>query len=723
MAWLAIRPFAEGFTTATGLDNLPGDSKRLECLGVRLADKGRKSMSVLLLTFAVCFSASPSAARDLYVAANGRDAWSGRFAEPRADGTDGPFATLERARDELRKRKAAGGAPMGPVTVHVRGGEYIRDRAFELTAEDSGDEKAPNTYRAYGNEKVNLIGGKPVKEFKPVTDAAVLKRLDESARGHVVQANLKAAGVVDLGDAVAPGRRIELFFNGQPMTLARWPNEGFARTAGVVGGKPIESHGIKGDAVGAFTYEGDRPRRWTAENDIRLHGYWFWDWADAYEKVASLDVDKRVISTVPPYHGYGYRKGARWYAVNLLAELDRPGEWYLDRKTSTLYFWPPAATEAGKAFVSVLDEMVRMNSTSHVTIRGVTLAFNRGTAVNIRGGTHCLIDACTIKNVGGAAVTIAGGTENGVTGCDIHNIGDSGISLSGGDRKTLTPGRHYAIDNHIHHYSRATQTYRTAVSAAGVGNRIAHNLMHDAPHMAIGLSGNEHVIEFNEVHTVCMDTDDAGALYMGRDWTWRGNVIRYNYFHHVGRFKGGIGVQSVYLDDWASGSTVFGNVFYKAGRGVLVGGGRDNTVENNIFVDCTPAVHVDSRGLGWARSYFDGRDNTLIERLNAVPYKVPPWSARYPELLKLYDDEPAVAKGNQVLRNICVGGRWLDLHDGLTEKVVHVADNLVDGDPHFVDAERQNFQLKGDSPAFKLGFQRIPVEQIGLQKNREGSSN
>ncbi|MGB9626718.1 MAG: right-handed parallel beta-helix repeat-containing protein, partial [Phycisphaerae bacterium] len=306
----------------------------------------------------------------------------------------------------------------------------------------------------------------------------------------------------------------------------------------------------------------------------------------------------------------------------------------------------------------------------------------------------------------------------GVAGCDIYNIGDSGIDLTGGDRGTLTPAGHFAVNNHIHHYSRAARTYRTAVSTAGVGNRVAHNLIHDAPHMAIGLNGNEHVIEFNEIHTVCMDTDDAGAFYMGRDWTWRGNVIRYNYFHHIGRFRGQVGVQSVYLDDWASGSTVFGNVFYKAGRGVLIGGGRDNTVENNIFVACTPAVHIDSRGLGWANSYFDGRDNTLVERLNAVPYREPPWSTRYPELLKLYDDEPAVAKGNRVVRNICVGGRWLDLLDKLDDKIVYVKDNLVNVDPHFVDAEHQDFRLKDDSPAYKLGFKTIPVKEIGLQDRR-----
>jgi hypothetical protein len=246
-----------------------------------------------------------------------------------------------------------------------------------------------------------------------------------------------------------------------------------------------------------------------------------------------------------------------------------------------------------------------------------------------------------------------------------------------------------------------------------VGQRVSHNLIHDAPHMGIYLGGNEHLIEFNEIHHVCMDTDDAGAFYMGRNWTERGNVIRHNYFHHIGRFSGHIGVQSVYLDDWASNATVYGNIIYKGGRGLLVGGGRDNRIENNVFVDCTPAIHVDSRGLGWAKYYFDGSNTTLIDRLNAMPYREPPWSERYPELLTLYEDEPALAKGNVIARNICVGGRWLDLRDGLTTDVVHVRDNLVDQDPLFVNAREQDFRLRQDSPAFDLGFKPIPVDKIG----------
>ena len=403
-----------------------------------------------------------------------------------------------------------------------------------------------------------------------------------------------------------------------------------------------------------------------------------------------------------------------------LVRLHRMNQFYLDRRAGRLYFRPPTAIGDDLPIVSILPTITSMKDVSHVTLRGLIFEASRTTAVAMTGGSHNRIADCVFRNLGTSAISINGGSDHGVSRCEVHHTGGGGIRLSGGDRKTLTPARHFAVDNHIHHFGRLKPTYQPAISLAGVGNRIAHNLIHDAPHMAVGLGGNDHLIEFNEIHTVCMDTDDAGAFYMGRDWTQRGTVIRYNYFHHVGKFDGRVGVQAIYLDDWSSGTTIFGNVCYRASRAVLIGGGRDNTVENNVFVDCRPAIHVDSRGLGWAKYYFDGSTTTLTDRLDLMPYRKPPWSTRYPELLTLYDDEPAVAKGNVIARNVCVGGQWLDLHNGLTDKIVRVEDNLVDEDPLFVDREQGDFRLRPESPAFKLGFKPIPIERIGIRNDSPG---
>ena len=165
--------------------------------------------------------------------------------------------------------------------------------------------------------------------------------------------------------------------------------------------------------------------------------------------------------------------------------------------------------------------------------------------------------------------------------------------LNGGDRNMLTPAKHFAINNHLHHFGRLMRTYAGAIHVEGVGNLVAHNLLHHAPHSAVFFNGNDHVIEFNEMHHLMLETHDAGAVYMGRNWTCTGNMIRYNFIHHRGAF--GIGSSGVYLDDGNAGNTIFGNVFYKGTWATVLGGSRNTTVENNIFIDCEPAVNVDDR--------------------------------------------------------------------------------------------------------------------------------
>ncbi|MBI2433046.1 MAG: right-handed parallel beta-helix repeat-containing protein, partial [Candidatus Hydrogenedentes bacterium] len=308
-----------------------------------------------------------------------------------------------------------------------------------------------------------------------------------------------------------------------------------------------------------------------------------------------------------------------------------------------------------------------------------------------------------------------GGEDNGVDGCLLYNLGYGGIGLSGGDRKTLTAAGQFATNNEIHDFSRAVRTYTPAVSVGGVGNIVAHNLIYNSPHMAIGLGGNDHRIEYNEIHHVCLETHDAGAFYMGRDWTQRGNIVRYNFMHEMGHGD----VQAVYLDDWTSGTLVYGNILQGARRGVLNGGGRDNIVENNIFIDCGAAVHIDERGKGWAKGYFDGTTTTLFDRLKDVNGTEPPYGERYPQLAMLLQDDPVSAKGNIVRRNISVNSKFLELYDGLTPETPYLAieSNLVDVDPLFVDPANKNYRLRDDSPAFQeVDFTPIPCDKIGPQR-------
>jgi hypothetical protein len=663
------------------------------------------------LAMSTVLSAAPV---EFFVAPGGNDGWSGRAATAGPNGA-GPFATLSRARDEIRVLKQAGPLPAGGATVEVAAGVYELAEPLELTAADSGTAEAPIVYRASAGAEVRLVGGRQVTNFVPVTDPAVLQRLDEGARGQVFQADLKALGITDFGEVATDGKRLEVFFQDKPMTLARWPNEGFVRIVDVVGGAPHKIHGIPGDKIGRFTYDGERPSRWAGEADAWLHGYWFWDWSDQRQQIESIDPEKHVLAVKPPYHQYGYRKNQWYYALNLLAELDAPGEWYLDRTAGLLYFWPPAPLDQGRTLVSVLPALISCTNTSAVTFRGLTLEATRGTPVTIGGGSGMRVIGCVIRNTGGSAVS-ASGSDHGVIGCDVYETAAGGIHLAGGDRQTLTPAGNFAENNHVHHYARWNRVYNPGITLHGVGNRASHNLIDNAPHMAMGFGGNDHLIEFNEIHSVCFESNDAGAIYTGRNWSMCGTVIRSNYLHHINGFEGR-GCVGVYLDDQFGGTQITGNLFYKVTRAAMIGGGRNCTIENNIFIDCVPATHVDSRGLGWAAGGRGG----LEEGLKSLPYQTPPWSERYPYLVKLLEENPMAPVGNVIARNICVGGRWGDF-DGQAKPLVTFQDNLLDEDPRFVDAERQDFALRPDSPAWKLGFKAIPLEKIGLYRDEARAS-
>ena len=649
-------------------------------------------------------------ATEYYVAVNGDDKNAGT--------SEKPFQSLEAARAAVRRRLKE--APNTPVTVWLLGGTYSRLSPFQLTSEDSGTAAAPVRYRAVEGQEVRLTGGRdiPAAAFKAVTDEVVLSRLDPVSRGHVLQADLKALGIGDFGTLRSRGfgrstqpSALELFFGDKPMTLTRWPNDDWA----IIGDAPAGAAGLK------FNYQGDRPKRWTKADDVWIHGYWTYDWSDSYEKVQNIDLDKHEIAIVPPQVPFGFTKGKRYFALNILEELDAPGEWYLDRQSGVLYFWPPAPLESGRIMVSISSKpLLEMKNVSYVGFQGITFEGGRVDGIHIDGGTNNLIGGCTIRNFGNTAVTISG-EKNGVAGCEIY-AADGGIYLGGGDRKTLTNGGNFATNNNIHHYNRWCMVYHPGITLDGCGNRAANNWIHDAPHNGILMSGNEHIVELNEINNVCTETGDSGAFYIGRDWSMRGNVVRYNYFHDlegVQGQKGFVDVMAVYLDDAASGTTVFGNICYKVRRAIMVGGGRDNIVENNVFVDCKIAIHIDARGMSWAKNHIalERGDWGMKKKLEDVRWNQPPYSVKYPQLANMLEQEPAFPKGTVVTRNISAGSKFLELQDKLNDKTITIKDNFADGDPGFVDAAKQNFQLRDDAAPLKSGFQRIPVEKIGLYKD------
>ena len=632
---------------------------------------------------------------------------------------------MERARAAVHSLKQDAGLPPDGVTVWIHGGEYAMGSTFELGPDDGGEPNRPVVFRTVEGKEVRLVGGRslPAKAFQPVSAPEIFQRLDAAARPHVLRADLRALGITNYGtfpDQFSGAASVpELFCNDQRMTLARWPNDDWAEFSKVIESGPAPWRNHASDKPGAFTYDGDRPARWLSAPAAWLQGYWCFDWSSETIRVQNIDTNEHRITLAKQHHyglGSGNRGPRRFFAVNLLEELDHPGEYFIDRDSGGLFFWPPSSLRGARVVLSTLTQpVIALRNVSHVTLRGLTVEACAGNGIEIKGGRNDSIVACRVRNTGMDGVVVEGGTQHRVVACDIFDTGTAGLKIGGGDRKTLTPSGHEAVNNHIHDVSRRQRTHAYHVHLDGVGVRLAHNLLNDGPHQAIGLAGNDHLIEFNEIHHTGMETDDCGSFYMGRNPSERGSAQRYNFWHHIGSTRSH-GSCAVYFDDGAGGQTVFGNIFYRAAGGsfgaVFSHGGHDNTVRNCIFIECPLALGSAPWNDKMWKEYLTG-ELWQEKLLKDVDITKPPYADRYPEL-KSFMEFAGEPRRNHARANLIVNcravqtGNW-DVTDGL----------VTDSDPGFVNAAKLDFRLRNDSAAFAKmpGFEKIPFEQIGLQRD------
>jgi hypothetical protein len=682
-----------------------------------------RNLVIGVLALACCNASALS----FYVATNGSDAYSGSKTRP--------FATLEHARDEIRRSKAAGATPKDGVTIFVREGTYRISTSLALGPQDSGTESTPVIWQAASGEKVRLSGGRmlPTDAFQPLKDEIILKRLDASVRDKVFQVDLRALGINELGNYpdIFRGAPVvpELFFNDQRLTLARWPNEGWATIAKIIDGGTTRESTNQSPRPGSFEYDGDRASRWNVETGVWLLGYWCFDWYEETIKVKAIDRDQhRIILAKPACFGIkqGNPSPRRYRVVNVLEELDQPGEYYLDRSSGRLYLWPPADMAGAQIELSTLNApLIVLKNAEHIVIRGFTLEAGLSEGILVSGGKSNRIESCEVRNLRELGIRVEGGFGHSISDCAIHDTGTGGLALVGGDRKTLTPAGHEAVNNRIWRFSQHQFTYASGISLSGVGNRAAHNEIFDAPHMAVGISGNDHIIEFNFIHDVCTASDDSGALYKGRNPSGRGNLIRYNFWRDIGSPMGH-GTAAIYFDDGDGGDTVFGNIFLRCGYPgtggfgtVFSHGGHGNSAENNIFIECKRALGSypwsDER---WKDTLNGGQGYKWPKRLlQDVDITRPPYITHYPELVGFMNPQPGQLRVNRSKNNVLVrcgevsSGNWTNAPGEIW---------LTDQNPGFVDFAKGNLQLLHDAEVFKHlpRFLPIPFENIGMQSRQ-----
>ncbi len=702
---------------------------------------------LLLGLLAVILLACEQPSNEFFISPQGNDENSGTI--------DQPLATLAQALEVIQAQTPS---PEEGFTIYLREGAYPLQESV-LIGENLSTVLL--SIRAYADEEVVIHGGRtlPAEQFEQVSAPAILQRLPAESRDHVQQIELSEIGVDNVDPIQQAGMGLpkvvpppELFFNGEAMTLARWPNTGYTRVSSVVdpGSNPRSYQPDippsapdyvppedRDDPWRGFTIGYDDPqlKRWASADDAWMFGYWYWDWADGIVRIAGVDTVKQQI-TSEHASWYSVREDQRFYVFNLLEELDQPGEWYLDRGTNILYFYPPASLADASIQISLLEEpLMVLNEAANVTIENITFEVARGHGVQVTGGENNLIAGCTFRRLSQKGVVIGqetaeddlateGGRNNGVVSCDIYDTGSGGILLQGGNRLTLEAGNNYAENNHIHHYSRIRKTYTEAIQIHGVGNRAAHNLIHDAPHAAILFRGNDHTIEYNEIHHVCQEADDAGAIYTGRDWTYRGNQLKYNFIHHVGGIEGQVGVFGIYLDDAMSSVVAHGNVFYSVWRAFHIGGGRDHRITNNLIIRGKESIRYDDRAYRrdpWFAGTMDEEHGTLYVRLRQVPYTEEPWASRYPQLVNILEGDPGIPSGSIIENNLIYDSPPMNLAE-IVQQQSDIQNNLVvepDDNSWFVNEDSLDFRFKeninvADSLA---GFEDIPFAKIGLVKD------
>ncbi|WP_339276781.1 Ig-like domain-containing protein [Paenibacillus sp. FSL W8-0426] len=714
-------------------------------------------IALILVLLVGCLPVTGANAEDMvnpgavfYISNNGDDSNPGTEAEP--------FRTLEKARDAIRQLKTGSGLPEGGVTVYLRGGTYNRSESFLLEEQDSGTENKRITYKAYPGESVRLNGGLELQKswFSPVTDTNVLDRIiSADARTKVLQADLKAQGITDYGvmsrhgyykaNDVSQVPPMELYVEGQGMTLARWPNNGTVQMGTITDPGPTRSDPDLQTRGGTFTYNYERPDLWEEADDIWLDGIFGYSWEWSYNKVASIDTSNKTITLA-----YGEMSGlfTNWYpdfhfAQNLLEEIDMPGEYYIDRKQGVLYFMPTAAFESDHPEIMVTmlkTPMINANNLSHVTFEDLILENGRDSAAVIMGGDSVRLEHCEIRNFSNGGVLIntqsrwlyndfakVDGVNHAVISSHIHHIGGTGVILNGGDKKTLEPGNNVVENSHIHDFAYYHKAYNPSIFLTGAGNKVSHNEIHDAPHPGMLIFGNDHLVEYNNIYDVCKTFSDLGAIYMnlGESPQERGSVIRRNYFHNIG--EGKAGVQGVYPDNFTMGITIEENIFNGMGNdAILNNGGAHIKTRNNLFIDAKVPYEYSDMYLGdqpdqqISKNYMP-KWKALFEKNNH--FEGTPHMEKYPELADFFTENRYYPDTNTFQNNVIYNPtRKLSgtNNQGASDKrnLLQYANNwITDHDPGFVNLANGDLNLKADAEVFQKipGFPAIPFSEMGIQ--------
>jgi hypothetical protein len=670
----------------------------------------KKILGAICLLTSIAVTAQP-----FFISPKGNDKNDGSIEKP--------FKTLLQARNAVRTVANR----TDTLKVFLRGGVYEM-QTVRFFKEDSGKLNAPIVYAAYPNEKVILRGSRTIdpKLFKKITDKATLQRINPSLRDKIVEldtAVFKLKNNKKYPDIFTDnGGLFDLFMDDERMPLSRYPNKGYMTIKKVIingGGQETKTGDwatYYGDTIkkqdlpprpGVFEYRDDRENQWVKHLDrgVWLKGYWRIPWQNEAVRVAEIDTIKRVIKlAVPVPSGIGNKYTRpegngkeKYWLLNLLDEIDKPGEWAYDFKDAKLYFYPPREIKNNVRVADSKEALLLLSGASNIIFEGITVEENSGDGIKIVNGNNNLIAGCTVRNVTNNAIKIEKGFNNTVKSCDLYNLGAGGVWLSGGNEKSKPriAANHKVVNNHIHDYSQIELIYAAAVNAGftgggggghheAVGMYVAHNLIHTAPHVGVLLGSWDSRFEYNEVFDYCRVSNDMGAFYSYDLYERFGNhTFAYNFIHDSPTGDG------IYFDNDHRDMTVFGNIVAlnsapkERGTAYLFKIGSQKThpqsitCYNNIAVNCNYSYQ-------FITASFKGKIENNVSMNSPNPFSY-----------KIVRDKAYNITGDSIVSG----------------KNVHYAVN-----EGFMDIKNHDFNLKPDAQVFKdlPEFKAIPFSKMGL---------
>ncbi len=579
------------------------------------------------LPAAEAFAADADEVR-IYVSTNGDDANDGKMLTSAVKSVDRAI--------ELEREYKKGGEK---THIIFKGGTYKLGGTINLTAADSGSDGAPVIFRAYQGDSVRFtFGDKLDGEKFTVSENS---EIAQEARGKVYEISL-----ADF-EALHGGFGDTFYVDGELQQLSRFPN----RPAS----KREKTYTFSANEDGsAYLIPDDKKSVWANKKDM-YYMYQPNSYSWAGDLIRSLtDTEMTMASgTVIIY--------------NALSELDEPGEYYIDAEAKKLYYYPKSNILGCDMYLATnSDNFVSITDASNISFEGIdficanakAFGVNKAIAGFYMNNCHNItIYDSSIKVIGAYAVYTENTDGLKVLKCDISDIKGGAINISGGDSVKLIPSGNIIRNCYIHDVGNIYKTARGyGVYINGVGTEFSHNEVYNCPSVAVAVHGNDNIVENNRIHDTMLTVWDSGAIYLGRTWIGRGNVIRNNYIYDsfstmdytnlTNLYQwGGTDNQAVYLDDMQSGVEVRGNIVYNMSRGFLIGGGSDNTIENNIVINSRRGFDYDRRGQSpWGYKHLEILDKytgyiyrSYKALLADENYDEELWKSRYPGFAELLE--------------------------------------------------------------------------------------